>query len=54
METFALPAGATIIVLAGATYLLVVTVSGVRRKRRGADKAGTADRTVDEGNPRRA
>ncbi len=48
-----LPAGATIIVLAGATYLLVATVAGVRRRRRGANTDGTADRIVTEGNRER-
>ncbi len=48
-----LPAGATIIVLAGATYLLVATVAGARRRRRGPDKAGTKGRMVAEGNHRR-
>ena len=48
-----LPAGATIIVLAGATYLLVAIIAGVRRRRRGAGKDGTADRMVAEGNRER-
>ena len=45
-----LPAGATIIVLAGATYLLVAVIAGVRRRRVGADKAGTEDRVITDGN----
>lgn len=41
-----LPAGATIIVLAGATYLLVAIVTGVRRARRGVDESGVKNRMV--------
>ena len=48
-----LPAGATIIVLAGATYLLVAVIAGVRRRRVNADGDGTADRMVTEGNRER-
>ena len=48
-----LPAGATIIVLAGATYLLVAVIAGVRRRRVNADGDGTADRMVAEGNRER-
>jgi len=43
-----LPAGATIIVLAGATYLVVAVVSGARRRRSGTDKTEAADRMVVE------
>ena len=48
-----LPAGATIIVLAGATYLLVAVIAAARRRRRGADGDGTTDRMVAEGNHER-
>jgi len=48
-----LPAGATIIVLAGVTYLLVAVIAGVRRRRVNADGDGTADRMVTDGNRER-
>ena len=48
-----LPAGATIIVLAGATYLLVAVIAGARRRRRATDRDETGDRMVTEGNRER-
>ncbi len=48
-----LPAGATIIVLAGATYLLVAVIAGARRRRRGTGGDETGDRMVTEGNRER-
>ncbi len=48
-----LPAGATIIVLAGATYLLVAVIAGARRRRRRTGGNGTTDRMVTEGDRER-